>query len=149
MKLSLTLITGLASLATADFWIYEEQDFTGDITSEHFKFYNSLPDCAYVTGGSTAQSRKDDVSGDKSGVRCDGCWGGDLTLIEFNNNMGHFTIYKDRNWEMVDLNDNVVGNCEPNGDDTYTCPIAPTGQPAQGKSVIFCTSGHNADPINN
>ncbi|KAF4982819.1 hypothetical protein FZEAL_1611 [Fusarium zealandicum] len=149
MKLSLSIVTAaFASLAAADFWIYSEQDFTSDITSEHFKFYNSKPDCSDVTTGSIAQQRKDDVSGGKNGVRCEGCLDGDLRVIEFNNDMGHFTIYKDRNWEMVDLDDKVVGNCEPDDSHTYTCPIPPTGQPAQGGSIIFCTSEHNADAIN-
>ncbi|KAF7518336.1 hypothetical protein G7054_g13488 [Neopestalotiopsis clavispora] len=52
-----------------------------------------------------------DVSGDKQGVRYKGVRPTDPTLIEFNTNFGHYTMYKNRDYHLAALDDADSGQC--------------------------------------
>ncbi|SMR56430.1 unnamed protein product [Zymoseptoria tritici ST99CH_3D1] len=108
------LALGMFGFATADFYIYAQtsyglQDGGGAATrADGFKFYNGPPSCDDVNS-SIYRHAVDDAS--YSGVRCKGCVnaGGSAnpkasrapTLLEWNNEMGHFTWYADRNGNFV------------------------------------------------
>ncbi|KAH9894648.1 hypothetical protein F4778DRAFT_747759 [Xylariomycetidae sp. FL2044] len=143
------------TLASADFYIYQTTKtyLAGEIsgTAWGYLFSGGPIDCPSVVNGDLVfQGDSDDVSGSKKGVRCKGCFSGqDLphpSLIEWNNDMGHFTAYADRSWAMVDTHNNVKGTCSLTNTLKWTC----TGDSTvfNGNSLIFCTSEFNADSIN-
>ncbi|KAM0812491.1 hypothetical protein AB5N19_12482 [Seiridium cardinale] len=137
--------------AHADFYIYADvQNIPDDsgmgVRQDGFKFFNSPPSCEDVTNA-MFQNEADDVSGNRSGVRCDECGFGDSaegesapTEIEWNTDMGHYTWYAARDNHMVDLDGNVVGTCNVDDSDSYICGEPPIGTRDQGRSQIFCES---------
>ncbi|KAK4662746.1 hypothetical protein QC763_603605 [Podospora pseudopauciseta] len=85
---TLTTLTTLATTAKADIWIYECTDLgSGDVKNTRLIL------------------QKWDVS-KIEGVVCDGdgCYNGnpeDLERLEYDVDFGHFTIYKNRDWNLV------------------------------------------------
>ncbi|KAL1610004.1 hypothetical protein SLS60_001669 [Paraconiothyrium brasiliense] len=93
-----SVVTALLSGTTlADFYIYEGWSTysTGLDPTTEFYFFPGPPDCDDVNTGYTPYSPSDDVSGDKTGVRCDGCnaYGDSIapTELEFNTDLGHYS----------------------------------------------------------
>lgn len=56
--------------------------------------------------------------------------------------------YAARDNNLVDLDDNIVGNCIIDRSQDYTCPVPPLALPSTGRRLLFCTSSMNADAIN-
>ncbi|KAK5655839.1 hypothetical protein OQA88_5378 [Cercophora sp. LCS_1] len=106
------------------FYIYEGNTMFMDFTTNQaWSFYRGpdLPTCDYAAKVDVYRSGSD-VSANKWGVACDGgsCPGrwlpGDssnIDRLEINTSFGHYTWYKNRDHHIVDLNDKVVGKCEP------------------------------------
>ncbi|ORY55246.1 uncharacterized protein BCR38DRAFT_414973 [Pseudomassariella vexata] len=158
---SLVATAALLPLAKADFYIYAVGIF-GNVDPESptanilngYGFFNGPPSCDDVINHYIWQISSEDLSGGRSGVRCEGCslgYGGDVepTELEWNNEMGHFTWYLNRNGDFVDTDDVVKGNCVVDGSDSFDCVIPPGITPDKGISQLFCTSDLNADAVNN
>ncbi|KAK9420756.1 hypothetical protein SUNI508_00847 [Seiridium unicorne] len=130
----------LSRKASADFWIthgtaqWQELGLWEEWDGAQF-----LPvkcNCHQVSslGGS---EWNEDVSGDNQGVRLKGSTY-DPEVIGFNNKLGHYTIYKDRGYDMVDLRDNKVETCFLNTTRLYDCRRQEIGY--FGTSMVFCSS---------
>ncbi|CAJ2500453.1 Uu.00g033060.m01.CDS01 [Anthostomella pinea] len=114
----------MSPLVLADFWIYHStMTYSTGGNVDGYSFFDSPPDCDFVNNYMLISVSKDDVSGHKSGARCDGCDYQQPTLIEWNNKMGHFTAYSDRDWAMVDTDGNVKGHCQLATEMGYTCDM--------------------------
>ncbi|RYO85385.1 hypothetical protein DL766_000458 [Monosporascus sp. MC13-8B] len=159
MKTSLFLLALGALLPTvlADFWIY--YGYTQICRSWYtcrggwvYGFLNSAdpeknlePTCADVQ-----KMRWDEANLDISnikGIRCKRCQDGDGPReIEWNNEMGHFTVYQGRNFGMYDVRNHKVGQCylktpySGNGSYLHCGVIGIT-------PLVYCESEYNADKI--
>ena len=106
-----------------------------------WSFFRGSPNCDDVMN-TPRYDERDDVSGDKQGVACDGggCFGTpeDVDRLEFNTDFGHYTIYKDRNNDLFDLGNNNVGHCTVDTSDDYECVSGPFPSPLSGKRWYFC-----------
>ncbi|RKU46431.1 hypothetical protein DL546_006505 [Coniochaeta pulveracea] len=130
--------------ALADFLIYQGLESYPEVgTFNTYSFFSGPPSCDDVNTVKR-YDRIDDVSGDKQGVACDGggCTGSpeDVDRLEFNTDFGHFTMYKDRNRDLFDLNGNNVGHCEVDTSDHYESPSGPYPSPLSGQRWFSCTS---------
>ncbi|KFY34720.1 hypothetical protein V494_06529, partial [Pseudogymnoascus sp. VKM F-4513 (FW-928)] len=100
-----------------------------------------------------SQISSEDLSGGREGVRCEGCGIPGLekepTVLEWNNEMGHFTWYKERDGNFVDLDGEVKGNCVVDLSDDFSCTFFPNPSPMTGVSQLRCRSNFNADVVNN
>ncbi|CAJ2509368.1 Uu.00g143940.m01.CDS01 [Anthostomella pinea] len=134
--------------ALADFVIWKTHT-THDIGSNQdaYGFSNTEQlDCDYVDKHMKEQPAHDDIS-QWWGVRCKGCNEHHPTVIEWHNEMGHFTAYENRGWAMVDTSDNVKGHCgRPDGIETYDCNFF--GATTHLELMIRCDNDYNSDPIN-
>ncbi|KAH9905706.1 hypothetical protein F4778DRAFT_727226 [Xylariomycetidae sp. FL2044] len=154
LALLLLLLLLSPQQAAADFWIYKDDvtTFTGLGTQfeSAYAFLNHPPNqCSEVVDHVVPQHASSDVSGNKHGVRCQGCGDDDHPdpkVIEFNNAIGHFTAYADRDWELVDTAGNQVGQCYKNTSMTYGCRGPASTE--YGRSLIWCAAVSNADPVN-
>lgn len=122
------LLAQLASLIRADFYLYVERDGAARV----YRFFDHImTDCDKIQ--EVVKYRKSgDVSGDKKGVRSVGRDELDPDILEFNTDFGHYSklrflvfskimtreraydfaaIYKERNSTLVDLQDQVKGQC--------------------------------------
>ncbi|KAI1870617.1 uncharacterized protein JN550_005160 [Neoarthrinium moseri] len=131
--------------ARADFWIYKDVQHHFGLTYVYIIFLNRMPTCDEAKDVEVYGS-SDDVSGNKRGVRVNFSHADPYapTLIEFNTYFGHYTIYGDRHYDMVDLDGHVVGRCHPDTSQTFKCD-----RPGQlgyqvGYSMIFCSSDIHA-----
>ncbi|KAI1847967.1 hypothetical protein JX265_001972 [Neoarthrinium moseri] len=122
----------MVPLVKANFDLYETMQtvaFGGEALTG-YKVFEAEPDCDQVRAGGFYQDETD-VSGDNTGVRCEGdCAAADpagITILEmhFNNNpLHHWTIYKDRNYDMIGLDGNTYGNCILFPGDDFFCSTA-------------------------
>ncbi|KAJ4287272.1 hypothetical protein N0V90_012670 [Kalmusia sp. IMI 367209] len=133
----------LLSPALADFYVYNGFTISSVDSAylEHFYFWTGPPDCNAVTGA-VPLTPSDDVSGDKEGVRCEGCSASDPdsadpTELEFNEDFGHYTWYANRDGALVDVDGNVVGNCHVDKSDSFDCTDSALTKYI-GFSQIFC-----------
>lgn len=96
---STALLASLFGLATADFYLYADTEFSVDDSgasqrADGYLFFTTPPDCEDVTNYAIFQTAWDDVSGGRTGgVRCAGCGDDNPTEFEFNNDMGHFSMF--------------------------------------------------------
>ena len=99
MRFSLPIVAAIVGLASADFDLYIGQDNAiPGIQIDTFWVFNNEPDCNQVNSWEYHDGR-DDVSGDKRGVRCEGkgCKNNnpleiDLIEMHFSNNpLLHFS----------------------------------------------------------
>ncbi|KAF5559810.1 hypothetical protein FPHYL_6910 [Fusarium phyllophilum] len=131
MKSSAAILLSCVAFVTANFDLYIGQQ-TGTTpeggNEDMWNIYPSDPSCSDVYTARNYFGR-DDVSG-QIGVRCDGagCFGGnspaDVDVLEMHfgdNPKYHWTIYKDRNYDMYGLDENVYGNCVPFPGNEYSC----------------------------
>ncbi|KAK4040419.1 hypothetical protein C8A01DRAFT_15676 [Parachaetomium inaequale] len=136
--LPLAILTALQlQYAAADMYIYQSQDTMSGTGADIYNFFTGHPSCNDVNSATNYMGR-DDVSGRRSGVNCDGsgCWNGnpnDITRLEMNTKFGHMTIYKDRGWKMYD-GDRVMGYCKASRDDDFLC--GPWGR--SGFMLFYC-----------
>ncbi|KAK4640354.1 hypothetical protein QC761_603605 [Podospora bellae-mahoneyi] len=100
------LTTALLTTAKADIWIYEGTDLGsgGEVLWLFFPGFPPPHSCEDVKN-TRLILQKWDVS-EIEGVVCDGdgCYNGnpeDLERLEFDVDFGHFTIYKNRDWNLV------------------------------------------------
>ncbi|KAK4096695.1 hypothetical protein N658DRAFT_489752 [Parathielavia hyrcaniae] len=123
--------------------------------SEHWTVFGSEPNCDQAWGAKT-YGDTDDVSGDKTGVRCrtNGCHGQtnphNIEVLEMhfsNNPLYHWTIYNDRgNYDMIGLDGRVYGNCDPFPGDDYLCTYLI--QTISGVRKFRCYTQFTAGQIN-
>ncbi|RYP63055.1 hypothetical protein DL769_007081 [Monosporascus sp. CRB-8-3] len=159
-NLFLLIFEALLPAVLADFWIYY---WRADICRAWkcipewvYGFLNPAdpeknlePTCAYAE-----KTIWDEAYGDISvikGIRCRRCQDDDGPReIEWNNEMGHFTIYQDRKYGMYNLNDDQVGQCY------LKTPYSGLGSyfGCGGRKewvmtpLVFCESNYTAEPIN-
>jgi hypothetical protein len=94
--LPVALLTALhLQSAAADMYIYQSQDTMSGTGADIYHFFRGHPSCNDVNSATNYMGR-DDVSGSKKGVNCDGsgCWNGnpnDITRLEMNTNFGHMS----------------------------------------------------------
>ncbi|KAI7779635.1 hypothetical protein LA080_000659 [Diaporthe eres] len=149
MKLTLfSSLLAYAILATspvaADFYIYRMwQIFYIDhyqTYSEEYGFFPGPPDCNDVNDRWHEQHANKDVSGSKHGGPQDSF---DAEIIEFNNDIGHYTYYKDSGGELRDTNDNAVGHCHTDASDSVNGCWNPRDDIHEsgawhGNSLVYC-----------
>ncbi|KAJ4303424.1 hypothetical protein N0V90_002318 [Kalmusia sp. IMI 367209] len=135
----------MSSLVSADWYLYEGWVIVAvdGSTDERFQIFAGPPSCDDVFNG-LVYTPSDDVSGDKEGIRCDGCspYGEDInpTVVEINEDFGHYTWYADRGGDMVDLDGNVVGNCVVDTSDTVLLMRYLFGISLQGRLGLTCAT---------
>ncbi|KAK8041052.1 hypothetical protein PG994_014059 [Apiospora phragmitis] len=130
------LLWGFASYAHADFWVFYEDEGNGQ---QRYKFF-----ACHDVEVAEPWVIKSDVSGGKRGVRV---VGGDKTLpdvFEANLVSIHYTIYKDRGYDIYDLQGNQHGSCQSINDIDYDCVEVNWF----GRSVFNCSSDWNATDMN-
>ncbi|KAM0244020.1 hypothetical protein ACHAP5_006684 [Fusarium lateritium] len=130
MKFATATLLSFAAFAKANFDLYLSQE-TGTTPEggnhEIWNIYPSDPTCSDVETSRNWFSR-DDVSS-RTGIRCSGqCFGGsaatDINVLEMHftdDPLYHFTIYKDRNYDMYGLDGQTYGNCFPFPGNEYSC----------------------------
>lgn len=138
-----SLLAALSALATADFQIYSDLSIFpnmgiggGDLNRQQgFYFVPGEASCDDVNHAPFIGSQ-DDASGSRTAVRCVGCddqppadW--TITELEWNTDMGHFTIYGLlylARWSLI------LADCFE-GDSGFQ--ITPTdGSPTRGSCVV-------------
>ncbi|KAJ4350235.1 uncharacterized protein N0V89_008856 [Didymosphaeria variabile] len=127
----------LAGLTAANFDLYqvdENNSWDGSGVSGQWMIFEAEPDCDQALGkrDSFRVLAQDDVS-DGSGVVCEPvnqCYyygnPSEINRIEMNFNNDdpakfHWTIYKDRNFDMIGLDGNVYGTCIVFPGDDFQC----------------------------
>jgi len=133
-------LTTFTHLASANFDIYmADERTTIPQTWPMWHIFDTDPTCADLENNPNYLG-SDDVSGDKVGVRCDSSSdpyncavqgypadGIDVLEMNFAGSTYHWTIYKDRNYDMYGLDGNVYGNCFPFPGFSYDCDNFATG----------------------
>ncbi|KAI9155107.1 hypothetical protein HJFPF1_07675 [Paramyrothecium foliicola] len=122
-----TLAT-LLQLCSANFDLYFVDFQQGDGFTSIWQVFQNDPSCNEVIKAE-GFAISNDVSGSKKGIRCVGACNrsarpGDITVLEMhfkNNPLYHWTIYKDRNYEMYGLDGKVYGRCIPFPDYNFHC----------------------------
>ncbi|KAI0120979.1 hypothetical protein BJ170DRAFT_688397 [Xylariales sp. AK1849] len=153
MHISMTAAVLMFCHALADFYIYKVNNYLqppGGVRLDEFAILDDLPDCDDIRHHYPLIPEKDDVSGDKYGVRCDKCKGTEtagIEVLELNLKTIHFTIYKNRDWKMVDTNDAERGQCHIDISVTYQCILPQSRTDYDGGSLFFCESEYNATSI--
>ncbi|KAK0666416.1 hypothetical protein QBC41DRAFT_230614 [Cercophora samala] len=135
---AVTLAT-LTRLASANFDIYmAEEKTTIPQVWPMWHIFDTDPTCGDFDNNPNYLG-SDDVSGDKVGVRCDSSsdpyncavqsYPADgIDVLEMNfSGAYHWTIYKDRNYDLIGLDGNVYGNCFPFPGFEYDCSDFLTG----------------------
>ncbi|KAF2445046.1 hypothetical protein P171DRAFT_485118 [Karstenula rhodostoma CBS 690.94] len=137
MKTTFAPLFLFAGLAAANFDLYqvdENNSWDGTGVFSQWMLFEAEPDCEQALGhrDSFRVNASDDVSED-GGVRCEPveqCYyygnPSEISTLEMNFNSNdpakyHFTIYKDRNFDMVGLDGNVYGNCIVFPGDDFQC----------------------------
>ncbi|RYP11347.1 hypothetical protein DL765_007810 [Monosporascus sp. GIB2] len=139
MKLQMMSAVALATLvhvSTANFDVYmaDEQTAIPQVWPV-WHIWDTDPNCDEVLGDNPNYLGSDDVSGDNVGVRCDAddlrdCVSQSapaeaIRILEMNFNnddpIYHWTIYQDRNYDMIGLDGNVYGNCILFPGNSYDC----------------------------
>ncbi|KAI1102099.1 hypothetical protein F4804DRAFT_334618 [Jackrogersella minutella] len=147
----------IAPGAVADFWLtYMNKLMQGPIVlsdglGEGGVFLKDpVVTCSDVSIG--IWSNSGDVSGSKTGMRTvpgnpvrAPLYRDPLDIVEFNTGdakPGHHTIYKDRNYAMVDVSGKVTGQCHLNRTHTFKLKCDTWGDPIfmSGSSMFFCES---------
>ncbi|RYP59125.1 hypothetical protein DL770_010276 [Monosporascus sp. CRB-9-2] len=159
-SLFLLIFGALLPTALADFWIYYWRTPICRSwvcrTEWVYGFLNSAdpeknlePTCAYAE--KTRWEEADlDISNLK-GIRCKNCQDGDGPRdIEWNNEMGHFTVYQGRNYGMYDVHDNKVGQCYLKTPYSGLGSYLGCGLMKEWgiTPLVFCESEYSAEPIN-
>ena len=94
--LPIVLLTALQlQSAAAAMYIYQSQDSVSGTGADIYNFFKGHPSCNDVNKAVNYMGR-DDVSGGKHGVSCDGngCWNGkpnDIKRLEMNTKFGHYS----------------------------------------------------------
>ncbi|OTB06954.1 hypothetical protein M426DRAFT_257336 [Hypoxylon sp. CI-4A] len=157
MKLSIAALAAAFTGAAADFWLlYLHRDSsTGWVVVSHSGgAFTNDPDlkCDRDAKGHSIYEDAGDVSGSQPGMRTvPGIFVGaplyrdPLDVVEFNtldNAPGHHTIYKDRDYAMVNVDGYKSGQCYLNRSYTYSldCDVAETHVRLSGSSMFFCES---------
>ncbi|KAI0018678.1 hypothetical protein F4780DRAFT_509352 [Xylariomycetidae sp. FL0641] len=144
------LLCTLVPRVHGSFWLYylSITDATGAHPHKAYGFRTSTIDCPWALDHLNVQPEKSDVSGTKTGVRCEGCQdGANPTVFEWNNEMGHFTAYADRDWAMVDLGNTVRGQCTLDYHQFFECLA--DDRRIYGRSKLYCESSElDAELIN-
>ncbi|KAF5866081.1 hypothetical protein ETB97_001159 [Aspergillus alliaceus] len=96
-------------------------------------FLNGPPNCGDVDNHVIFQ-----------GVRCKGCVD-DPPELEFNNSVGHYTIYKNIDYGLFTTDDKEVGQCNVDKSDHFQSSNLFS---QAGDSIIFCKASFNADKAN-
>ncbi|PPJ55120.1 hypothetical protein CBER1_01490 [Cercospora berteroae] len=152
-------LAALLPSAFADFDIYYSTFAEGisQTSDTGFTIFDGEPDCNDVFNNQMWGSFGD-VSGSKVGFRCSGsgCTPSrdtnpeNIDVLEMNfGDGGHYTMYKDRDYALVDLDGNQVGTCEPFPGDDYLCAQAVAlGNPNYtGDRKIKCRTDFTAQDI--
>lgn len=160
MQHHLMAILSLAASAAADFDLYHVREVNPPppdpgttVGVSVFDGYMALPPdsmgCDPIVN-KRMMHYSGDVSGSKKGVRCeaDSTSGGCLDvaepeaikLMEIHSGEQHFTWYRDRNRDMLDLAGNVIGGCAPLKGPDFFCNLGFTGN-MQGARMFRCVSG--------
>ncbi|KAK7955227.1 hypothetical protein PG996_016037 [Apiospora saccharicola] len=132
------VLLGFVSYALGNFWVFEQDGYTGEENYPGYRFFN----CDEVKNAAWWPVM-DDVSDDKQGVRVIG----DLTFPDtFEANVGHvhFTIYEHRGYGLFDLNDNQHGTCRIEGGLEYVCG---QNDEINGHSTYHCNSDYVASDM--
>ncbi|KAL2024989.1 hypothetical protein VTK56DRAFT_3688 [Thermocarpiscus australiensis] len=141
------VVLSYISAAKANFDLYAANEPYQNINL--WTIFDTDPDCGTVWS-SPVYYPSDDVSGDKTGVRCEGTGcqmyqdpvSIDVVEMHFSNNpLYHWTIYKDRNYDMIGLDGNVYGNCILFPGHTYDCDSE------RGDRKFRCLTQFTADQI--
>ncbi|KAI0015400.1 hypothetical protein F4780DRAFT_87363 [Xylariomycetidae sp. FL0641] len=149
MRFLTVAITFLAPLVAADFWVARLKEPHRKYTAHRALFFKEQPDCDDVTKWAKWFYITGDVSGNKHGVRISGWWGNDDPAeIEWNNEMGHFTIYKNRNYAMIDVNGTQQGQCRRDLSWHFDCFDASDLAPVTGHALAFCESSSDTSTFN-
>ncbi|KAI1840405.1 hypothetical protein JX265_007206 [Neoarthrinium moseri] len=158
MNILLAAILALATVTLANFDLYvgSQSHFLEPVVFTVWQIFEAEPDCRQVWD-TVYYEDSEDVSGTKAGVRCegDGCLGGAdpvaITTLEMNfhgeDPIYHWTIYKDRNYDMIGLDGKVYGNCILFPGDDYEC-IDPVIGAYSGGRKFRCLTEFTAAQIN-
>ncbi|KAM7219899.1 hypothetical protein V8F06_004754 [Rhypophila decipiens] len=135
--------------AHANFDIYRVKDirpYAQAGTTTVWQIFASPPNCdSALYEGWWDDSR--DVSGNKLGVRC---WGSGcaqqapvdqingLEMHFSNNPLYHWTIYKDRGYNMIGLDGKTYGRCIPFPNHDYNCPFSGGSSKIEGRRKFRC-----------
>ncbi|KAI0137040.1 hypothetical protein BJ170DRAFT_711090 [Xylariales sp. AK1849] len=153
MKISIFLLTlGCVLTGTmADFWFFTCTELRQPGGPAWYYFYKFMslenvggghPNCTEVVQTPKIM-KSSDVSGDKWCVRFQGP-PNDPEVIEWNSRnagLGHYTIYKDRDYGIFSLADEKVGKCRVDNSYSYEDCITPPGVldwRQSGVSVVYC-----------
>ncbi|KAJ4352466.1 uncharacterized protein N0V89_007814 [Didymosphaeria variabile] len=166
MKVTASAVSAftLFHLALANFDLYRGTDVTAvpddnpEPALDVWQVFDGEPDCDDASSAQTWDD-SDDVSGDKFGVvyeprPADPSDPGAATRVEMNfhdtDPVYHFTIYKDRNYDMIGLDGNTYGNCVPFPGDDYQCnyPLPLGDRVLSGARFFRCTTDLTAQQIN-
>ncbi|RGP71019.1 hypothetical protein FSPOR_3707 [Fusarium sporotrichioides] len=131
--LATTLIAAVLPLAQADFDIFLTHRTIGSDHEYGGKWAiwdRGRPNTCSSVFDSPLWAPRNDVSGDKTGVRCKGACGymgptRDIEQLEMNFRshapVYHWTIYKDRNYGMYGLDGKKYGDCFVTTGNDYNC----------------------------
>ncbi|KAL5390593.1 hypothetical protein DPSP01_001668 [Paraphaeosphaeria sporulosa] len=167
MKFTATATTlaafSLLRLASANFDLYAVLDTTvvpdenPEPAIDEWRVFEAEPDCDDAKNAANWND-SDDVSGDKQGVVFEGDKDpqdpGKATRVEMNfhdtDPVYHFTIYKDRNYDMIGLDGNTYGNCIPFPGDDFQCnyPLPLGVQTLSGARYFRCLTDITAQQLN-
>ncbi|KAK3897147.1 hypothetical protein C8A05DRAFT_20024 [Staphylotrichum tortipilum] len=162
--LALVLLYGSAVNANFDLyrgWVNEPTlNSLPPYHQELWWVFDGEPDCDMAWRVQPFHVR-DDVSGDKLGIRCLGSSGCDanygdpagVSVLEMhfrNDPLLHWTIYKNRgSYDMIGLDGNVYGNCDPFPSDDFMCTKMFAGlQTISAIRKFRCYSSWTAGDIN-
>ncbi|KAJ4301746.1 hypothetical protein N0V90_003839 [Kalmusia sp. IMI 367209] len=153
---------GLLQFASANFDVYRVLDATAvpdenpEPAIDEYMIFEAEPSCDDVENG-VNWNESDDVSGDKQGVRVKGDIDpndpGKIEELEMNfhdsDPIYHWTIYKDRNYDLTGLDGNTYGNCIPFPGDDFQCnfPLPLGVATKSGVRMFRCLTDVTAEQI--
>lgn len=146
-----SVILGLTSSALADFYVYYAytQGLTGG-TDGSWSLFSSPPDCNDL-GDAPVFTDEDDVSSGR-GIRCDGGCSGvsddDIDELEMKWGDMHWTYYRNRGGNLVDTDDNTVGNCEMDRSHELSNCFVGVGK-FDGWRVLSCETDEEPEGLGN
>lgn len=148
---ALALGLALVSNAAADFSVYTTyvQGPVGG-TSANYAIFSGPPDCSEAEDSPVFVSSKDLSS--SNGIRCSGdnggCAGsgGEINELEMRRGDMHWTYYGDSG-DLVDTDNNLVGNCRIDQSDDYNCNLG-IGL-ITGDRILFCETDQTPNGLGN
>ncbi|KAL2827218.1 SGNH hydrolase-type esterase domain-containing protein [Aspergillus cavernicola] len=139
-----------------DFWLIA-QDWINLIDGGQgfpLEFIQITYDTPSCDAGGPSLPLIDDLSGDQSAARCNGCGAGmggsvDVTQLEWKTEIGdwgHHTFYKNRDNLFVGTDDEIKGYCIQDTSHLYTCSPPPYTMKYWQNSQLHCWWLEPADP---